>query len=83
MALPRRKKWMTAGVGFGIGAAKLLPFLFPPISVWSAFSYTDVYLLWIGNDVSFTKLLNSFGLLASYCIMAYTAGWYLFDRKQM
>lgn len=64
-------------------AAKLLPFIFPQVSVWSVFSYTNWYALWVGNGVPISKLFNSFVLLLSYCIMAYTAGWVLFDRKQL
>ncbi|WP_269432508.1 ABC transporter permease [Gordoniibacillus kamchatkensis] len=63
-------------------AAKLLPFVLPQVSVWSVFSYTDWHVLWIGNAVSAVKLLSSFFLLLAYCIMAYTAGWIVFDRKQ-
>jgi len=68
---------------FIFGIAKLLPFVFPQASVWSVFSYTNWYVLWIGNGVPVQKLLNTFALLLAYCIMAYTAGLMLFDRKQM
>jgi ABC-2 type transport system permease protein len=64
-------------------AAKLLPFVFPQISVWSVFSYTNWYVLWVGKGVSISKLFNTFMLLLSYSIMAYTAGLILFERKQL
>jgi ABC-2 type transport system permease protein len=64
-------------------AAKLLPLALPQVSVWSVFSYTNWYVLWIGSGASIGKLTNTFALLLSYCIMAYTAGWILFDRKQL
>lgn len=64
-------------------AAKLLPLVFPPIAIWSIFSYSDWYTLWVGGGVSFGKLLNTFLLLLSYCILAYTAGWLIFDRKRL
>nr|WP_255570614.1 ABC transporter permease subunit [Cohnella sp. CFH 77786] len=63
-------------------AAKLLPLAFPQLSVWSVFSYTDWHLLWIGSGAPAGKLANTFVLLAAYCIMAYTAGWILFERKE-
>lgn len=68
---------------FIYAAAKLIPFIFPQASVWSVFSYTDWYVLWVGNGVSLSKLLYSFVLLLAYCIMAYTAGLIIFDRKQL
>lgn len=63
-------------------AGKLLPFFVPQVSVWSVFSYTNWSVLWIGGRVSIHELFNTFILLLAYCIMAYTAGWMLFDRKQ-
>lgn len=63
-------------------AAKLLPFIFPQLAVWSVFSYTNWYVLWVGKGISIGKLTDTFVLLLSYCIMAYTAGWMVFDRKQ-
>ncbi|UFJ39416.1 ABC transporter permease [Brevibacillus humidisoli] len=64
------------------GAAKLLPFVFPQVSVLSVFSYTNWYVLWVGDGASIEKLFNTLVLLLAYCIIAYTAGWMLFDRKQ-
>jgi ABC-2 type transport system permease protein len=64
-------------------AAKLLPFLFPAVSSWSVFSYTNWYVLWAGNGASPGKLLNTFVLLLSYSIMAYAGGWILFEKKQL
>jgi ABC-2 type transport system permease protein len=68
---------------FIYAVAKLIPFIFPQVSVWSVFSFTDWYVLWVGNGASISKLLNSFALLLAYCIMAYTAGLIIFDRKQL
>lgn len=68
---------------FIYAAAKLLPFVYPQISVWSVFSYTNWYVLWVGNGAAVGKLFNSFVLLLSYSIMAYTAGLILFERKQL
>ncbi|MFJ5714527.1 ABC transporter permease [Neobacillus sp. NPDC093127] len=64
-------------------AAKFVPFIFPALSVWSIFSYTNWYVLWIGNGAPFATLANSFILMLSYCIMAYSAGVILFEEKQL
>lgn len=63
-------------------AAKALPFVYPQAAVWSVFSYTDWYALWVGNAASSGKLLNGFVFLLANSIICYTAGWYLFERKQ-
>ncbi|NGQ97520.1 ABC transporter permease subunit [Brevibacillus sp. SYP-B805] len=68
---------------FIYAAAKLFPFVFPQFAVWSVFSYTNWYVLWVGNGMSMNTLLNTSVLLLSYCIIVYTAGWLLFDRKQL
>lgn len=64
-------------------AAKLLPIVLPQLAVWSVFSYTDWHRLWIGGGAQAGKLANTSLLLIAYCIMAYTAGWMLFERKQL
>ncbi|AJY73535.1 ABC transporter permease [Paenibacillus beijingensis] len=64
-------------------AAKILPFIYPQVSLWSVFSYTNWYVLLVGDGISVQKGLNMSVLLLSYCIMAYTAGSMLFDRKQL
>ncbi|WP_028611390.1 ABC transporter permease [Paenibacillus harenae] len=62
-------------------AAKLLPFIFPEAAVWSVFSYTDWHTLWIGSGASPGRLINSFFILVSYSMMAYTGSLLLFERK--
>lgn len=64
-------------------AAKLLTVLVPQLAVWSVFSYTDWHVLWIGDGAQAGKLANTSVLLLAYCIMAYMAGWMLFERKQL
>jgi ABC-2 type transport system permease protein len=68
---------------FIYAAAKFIPFIVPQVSMWSVFSYTNWYVMWVGNGASISKLLNSFVLLLGYCIMAYTAGLIIFDRKHL
>ena len=80
-------QWLRSGVGalalciFLYVAAKLLPFVFPEAAVWSLFAYTDWHALWAGGAVSAGKLLQVFVFLLSGCIITYTAGWFLFERK--
>jgi ABC-2 type transport system permease protein len=76
---------IAAAIGAALllyAAAKLLPFFVPAASGWSVFSYTNWHVLWTGSGTSVSNLLGSFVILLSYCIMAYTAGWLLFERKQ-
>ncbi|MEK0315816.1 ABC transporter permease [Cohnella sp. 56] len=63
-------------------AAKLLPFILPQAAVWSAFSYTDWQVLWAGDGAPAGSLLRASGVLIAYCIMAYTAGVVLLERKK-
>jgi len=62
--------------------AKLLPYIFPQAAAWSAFTYTDWHMMWIGNAVFTGNLIQVFTLLLSSCIISFTAGWYLFEKKQ-
>ena len=64
-------------------AARLLPFALPQLAVWSVFSYTNWHAMWVGGGAAAGKLANTSVLLLAYCIMAYTAGWMLFERKQL
>jgi len=67
---------------FVYAAAKLLPLIWPQVSAWSVFSYSDWHVLWTGSGASAGKLFSSFFFLLAYIIMAYTAGLLLFERKQ-
>ncbi|CAI6052749.1 ABC transporter permease [Cohnella sp. JJ-181] len=64
-------------------AAGLLPFLVPQASVWSVVAYADWHVLWAGAGAPAGSLIRSAGILIAYCIMAYTAGVVLLDRKQL
>ncbi|RKN80600.1 ABC transporter permease subunit [Paenibacillus ginsengarvi] len=80
-------QWLRSGVGtlalcvFLYVAAKLLPFFFPGTAIWSFVTYTDWHTLWVGETAAAGKLLQIFGFLLSSCIISYTAGWYMFERK--
>jgi ABC-2 type transport system permease protein len=80
-------QWVGSGSGalaamvLLYAAAKVAVFIFPAASVWSVFSYTNWYLLWVGGGASAVVLFRTFVLLLSYCIMAYTAGWLSFLHR--
>jgi len=80
--------WVDSSVGslalcmFIYIAAKLLPFIFPQVATWSAFSYTDWHMMWMGNGATYANLFPVFIFLLSNCIISYTMGWYLFEKKQ-
>ncbi|MGG6312719.1 ABC transporter permease [Paenibacillus macerans] len=62
-------------------AAKLLPVLYPPLALWSPFSYTDWHTLWSGDGAPAGKLLQSFFILLAYSMMAYVGSVSRFERK--
>lgn len=81
-------QWLRSGVGalalcvvLYLGS-KLLPLFFPGAAAWSFVSYTNWHTLWIGGAADTGKLLQLFVLLLSSSMISYTAGWFLFERKQ-
>jgi ABC-2 type transport system permease protein len=64
-------------------AAKIAPFFVKSISAFSPFSYTDWHMLWLSNTVSAGRLMTSSLFLASSCILFFTLGYYIFDRKEV
>jgi ABC-2 type transport system permease protein len=80
-------QWLRSGVGtlalcvFLYVAAKLLPFFFPEAGVWSFLAYADWHTLWVGDAAGAGKLLQIFVFLLASCMISYTAGWYLFEKK--
>lgn len=65
-------------------ALQLIAILFPSLSNALFTSYMDWHLLWLANsNVELSSLLIKFMLLLSYMIIFATAGFYLFDRKNI
>ncbi|MFC3800236.1 ABC transporter permease [Cohnella sp. GCM10012308] len=64
-------------------AAGLLPFLFPQASIWSVVAYAEWHVRWSGAGAPVGSLVRAAGILLAYCIMAYTAGVVLLERKQL
>jgi len=67
---------------FAYIAAKLLPLIIPQSARLLLVSYTDWHMLWLG-PVSAEKLLYSFLFILSYIIIFFSAGFYLFDIKDL
>ncbi|MCX7923174.1 MAG: ABC transporter permease subunit [Clostridia bacterium] len=64
-------------------AAKIVSTLFPGISAFLLTTYTDWHMLWIGSMAVTGKILNIFMFIVSYSIIFLTAGFYLFDRREL
>lgn len=61
--------------GFGIA--------FPKYSSIFVTSMFDWYRLWIGDGISFSTILRKFLIMLGYGIMFYSAGLYIFDKKDI
>lgn len=61
--------------GFTFGVPK-----FSSLFITSMF---DWYSLWSTKPINFSKLIREFFIMAGYAIMFFTAGYYLFDKKDL
>lgn len=64
------------------GLAKLCSLLFPQFMTYSPTAYTGWHSLWIGETISWGSIGAVFSLLLGCCVLSFTAGYYLFDKKQ-
>jgi ABC-2 type transport system permease protein len=64
-------------------AAKILPVFFHSASVFSIAAYTDWHILWLGSAVSAGKLFTTFLFLLSSSVLLFSAGFYVFERKEI
>jgi ABC-2 type transport system permease protein len=62
---------------------KLVAFFIPQLNNYSPTAYTDWYMLWIGQTVAAGKIASIFMFLLACCILFFTAGFYLFDKKEV
>lgn len=62
--------------------AKLGAYFVPALAVYTPAAYTDWHMLWLGASVASGKILNVFMFLAACCILFFTGGYTLFERKQ-
>lgn len=63
--------------------AKLIAFVFPQLNLYSPTAYTDWHMLWIGGTVAAGKIFSIFVFLIACCIISFTAGYYVFDKKEL
>jgi ABC-2 type transport system permease protein len=63
-------------------AAKAAAFFFPQVSTYSPTAYTEWHLMWIGNAMASGKVFSVFMFLVACSILFFTAGFYLFDKKE-
>jgi ABC-2 type transport system permease protein len=64
-------------------AAKLAPFLVSSVSAFSPASYTDWHMLWLSSSVSTGKLVTTSVYLFSSCILFFTLGYFIFDKREV
>lgn len=62
---------------------KALGIIFPQYASLFITSMFDWYKLWISDSVSMLKILRRFLIMLGYAIMFFTAGYYLFDKKDL
>jgi ABC-2 type transport system permease protein len=61
---------------------KVLEVVFTQYSGLFITSYLDWYNIWLAQSFPLWKILRQFLLLVGYAIMLFTAGYYLFDKKE-
>jgi ABC-2 type transport system permease protein len=64
-------------------AFKVAAFFIPQIATYSPTAYTDWHMLWIGSRVAIGKMSSIFMFLMACSILFFTAGFYLFDKKEI
>lgn len=64
-------------------AAKLAPFFVPSVSAFTPVAYTDWHLLWLNPVVSSGRLITTSLFLGSSCILFFTLGYFIFNRKEV
>jgi ABC-2 type transport system permease protein len=61
---------------------KVLGLAFSQYSGLFITSYLDWYNIWLANSFPLGKILRQLLIMAGYAIMLFTAGFYLFDKKE-
>jgi ABC-2 type transport system permease protein len=64
-------------------AAKVSALFFPQVSTYSPTTYMDWHLMWIGGSMASDKVFSVFMFLVACSILFFTAGFYLFDKKEL
>ncbi|MBD0379547.1 ABC transporter permease subunit [Paenibacillus sedimenti] len=64
-------------------AFKVAAFFIPQIATYSPTAYMDWHMLWIGGSMAGGKIVSIFMFLMACSILFFTAGFYLFDKKEI
>jgi ABC-2 type transport system permease protein len=64
-------------------AAKIGAVFFPQISAYSPVSYLDWHMIWLGSPAATDQLWSVFMFLLGCSILFFTAGFYLFNKKEL
>lgn len=64
-------------------AVKASSFFFPQVSTYSPTAYLDWHMLWIGSPMASSQVWSVFIFLLACSILVFTAGYYLFDKKEL
>jgi ABC-2 type transport system permease protein len=64
-------------------AGRALPLVYPVASKVLLFSYTNWHVMWQGVSLAPERLLYAFLIMLSTSIILFTAGFYLFDIKEV
>ncbi|TXK76331.1 ABC transporter permease [Paenibacillus sp. N3.4] len=62
---------------------KVAAFVIPQLATYSPAAYTDWHLLWIGSSMAVGKISSIFMFLVACSILFFTAGFYVFDKKEI
>jgi len=62
---------------------KVMEFVFPQYSSLFITSMLNWYNLWLADVLPFGKILRQLLIMSGYAIMFFTAGYYLFDKKDL
>ncbi|MEK8127544.1 ABC transporter permease subunit [Paenibacillus filicis] len=64
-------------------AFKVMAFFLPQLATYSPTAYTDWHMLWLSGSLAGSKLTSIFMFLAACSILFFTAGFYVFDKKEI
>jgi ABC-2 type transport system permease protein len=64
-------------------AFKVAAFFLPQLATYSPTAYMDWHMLWVGGSMVTSKIFSIFMFLAACSILFFTAGYYLFDKKEL
>ncbi|WNR43949.1 ABC transporter permease [Paenibacillus roseipurpureus] len=62
---------------------KVAAFFLPQIATYSPTAYTDWHTLWVSGSMVTGKIASIFMFLSACSILFFTAGYYLFDKKEL